>query len=263
MLGAIAGDMIGSAFRTKPVKTTSFPLFGRDSTFTADTVCTVALAHALLEGNELGGLCPDYAAALRLFGRRYPAVGYDSHFYNWLFRDSASPYRGLDNASAVRASPVGHALSTVDEVLDQAAKGAAVTHNHPEGVKGAQAVALAVFLARTGESKTVIRREIAALFDIDLDRTLNDVRETYIFDASCQGSVPESLIAFLESLDFEDAVRKAISLGGDSGSMAAITGAVAEAFYGEIPEKIRWRVRQSLPETLLDVVDAFSARYGR
>ncbi len=259
MFGAIVGDMIGSAFRTKPVKTMGFPLFGRDSTFSAGTVCTVAIAHALLERDDSG---PDYVAALRLFGRRYPAVGYDSHFYNWLFRDSAGPYRGLDNASAVRASPMGHAMDTVDDVLEQAAKGAAVTHNHPEGVKGAQAVALAVFLAGSGETKAAIRRELTALFEVDLDHTLHDLRQTHVFDNSCQGSVPESLIAFLESIDFEDAVRKAISLGGDSGSMAAITGGIAEAFYGEIPERIRWRVRQSLPETLLDVVDAFLDRYG-
>ncbi len=255
MLGAIAGDVIGSVYEARPIKTIVFPLFGRGSTFTADTVCTVAVAHALLEGSG-------YASALRLHGRRYPAVGYGGRFYNWLFRGSAGPYQGYDNGCAMRASPVGHAFDTVDEVLDEAAKSAAVTHDHPDGVKGAQAVALAVFLARSGEDKDAIRRDVAAFFDYDLDRKLDDIRETYAFDASCLGSVPESLIAFLESHDFEDAIRKAISLGGDANTMAAIAGAVAEAFYGEVPEKISWRVRQRLPDDLLAVVDGFSSRFG-
>ncbi len=255
MLGAIVGDVIGSVYEARPIKTTEFPLFDRGSTFTDDTVLTVAIAHAILEGT-------DYASALRLYGRRYPAAGYGGKFYNWIFRGSTGPYNSHGNGCAMRVSPVGHAFDTVDEVLDEAEKSAAVTHNHPEGVKGAQATALAVFLARTGESKDAIRRDVAALFDYDLDRKLDDIRETYTFDVSCQGSVPESIIAFLESNDFEDAVRKAISLGGDTDTMAAIAGGVAEAFYGEVPEKISWRVRQRLPEDLLGVVDAFADRYG-
>lgn len=261
MLGAIAGDVIGSAFRTKPIRAKRFPLFDRNSTFSTDTICTVAVAHSLVQGPELEETY--VASALRLFGRKYPAVGYDSPFYNWLFRDSAGPYQGRTNGSAVRACPIGYACGSIDAVLEAAAASAAVTHNHQEGVRGAQAVALAVFLARDGKSQDAIRREISTRFDYDLERTLDDIRETYIFDASCQGSVPEALIAFLESYDFEDAIRKAISLGGDSGSMAAISGSVAEAFYGEMPEKIHWRVRQGLPEDLLDVVDAFMDRFGR
>lgn len=255
MLGAIAGDVIGSVYEARPIKTTDFPLFERGSTFTDDTVLTVAIGHAILEGT-------DYASALRRFGRRYPAAGYGGMFYNWVFRDATGPYNSYGNGSAMRVSPVGHAFDTVDEVLDEAEKSAAVTHNHPEGIKGAQATALAVFLARTGEDKDAIRRDVAALFDYDLDRKLDDIRGTYGFDVSCQGSVPESLIAFLESNDFEDAVRKAISLGGDTDTMAAIAGGVAEAFYGEVPEKISWGVRQRLPEDLLEVVDEFSSRYG-
>ncbi len=255
MLGAIAGDMIGSVHETRPIKTTDFPLFERGSTFTDDTVLTVAIAHAILEDT-------DYASALRLYGRRYPAAGYRGRFYNWIFRESAGPYGGHGNGCAMRVSPVGHAFDSVDEVLDQAEKSAVVTHNHPDGVKGAQAAALSVFLARTGESKDAIRRDVAALFDYDLDRKLDDIRETYGFDVSCSGSVPESIIAFLESNDFEDAVRKAISLGGDADTMAAIAGGIAEAFYGEVPEKIRWRVLQRLPEDLLGVVEKFSDRCG-
>ena len=255
MLGAIAGDVIGSVYEARPIKTTDFPLFDRGSTFTDDTVLTVAVAHAILERG-------DYAAALRRWGRRYPAAGYGGAFYNWIFRGSAGPYDSWGNGSAMRVSPVGHAFDTVDEVLDEAEKSAAVTHNHPEGIKGAQATALAVFLARRGESKEAIRRDVAALFDYNLDRKLGDIRETYAFDVSCQGSVPESIIAFLESNDFEDAVRKAVSLGGDTDTMAAIAGAIAEGYYGEVPEKIRWGVRRRLPEDLLAVVDEFSSRYG-
>ena len=255
MLGAIAGDVIGSVYEGVPIKTTEFPLFDRRSTFTDDTVMTVAVAHAILEG-------ADYAAALRLFGRRYPAAGYGGTFYHWIFRDSAGPYNSWGNGSAMRVSPVGHAFDTVERVLDEARKSAEVTHNHAEGVKGAQATALAVFLARGGESKETIRREISERFSYDLDRTLEGIRESYTFDVSCQGSVPESIIAFLESRDFEDAVRKAISLGGDSDTMAAIAGGIAEGYYGEVPVKIRWGVRRRLAEDLLAVVDEFTDRFG-
>ncbi len=255
MLGAIAGDVIGSVYEARPIKTTDFPLFGGRSTFTDDTVLTVAVAHAILTGS-------DYASALRLFGRRYPAAGYGGAFYNWIFHDTAAPYDSWGNGSAMRVSPVGHAFDRVDDVLDQAKKSAEVTHSHPEGIKGAQAVALAVFLARTGEDKDAIRRDVAASFDYDLDRTLDGIRDAYAFDVTCQGSVPESILAFLESTSFEDAVRKAISLGGDSDTMAAIAGAIAEAYYGEVPEKIRWRVLQSLPDDLLAVVEEFTGRYG-
>ncbi len=255
MLGAITGDVIGSVFEARPIKTTDFPLFDRRSTFTDDTVLTVAVAHAVLEGS-------DYASALRRFGRRYPAAGYGGAFYNWIFHDSAGPYDSWGNGSAMRVSPVGHAFQTMDEVLAEAQKSAEVTHNHPEGIKGAQATALAVFLARSGEDKDAIRRDVSALFDYDLDRSLDGVRDGYAFDVSCQGSVPESILAFLESTSFEDAVRKAISLGGDSDTMAAIAGAIAEAYYGEVPERIAFRVRQRLPEDLLAVVDKFTSRYG-
>ncbi len=255
MLGAIAGDIIGSVYEGRPIKTTDFPLFQEHSVFTDDTVLTVAVAQAILEG-------ADYASSLKLFGRRYRSAGYGGSFFAWLFSADTAPYNSWGNGAAMRVSPIGFAYDSVDQVLDEASKTAEVTHNHPEGIKGAQATALAVFLARQGESKESIKREIAQRFSYDLDRSLNAIRPSYRFDISCQGSVPESIIAFLESEDFEDAVRKAISLGGDSDTMACIAGGIAQAFYGEVPATIVSSVREKLPEEFRKVVDDFAARYG-
>jgi ADP-ribosylglycohydrolase len=256
MLGAIAGDVIGSVYEHRCIKTTEFPLFGPHSTFTDDTVMTVGVAYAILEGI-------DYATSLRLFGRKYPNAGYGGTFIGWLFRDDAGPYNSWGNGSAMRVCPVGWAFGAAEQVLDEAKRSAEVSHNHPEGIKGAQATALAVFLARNGESKATIRGEIARRFGYDLNRTIDQIRPTYRFDVSCQGSVPEALIAFLESHDYESAVRKAVSLGGDSDTLACIAGAIAHAFYGHIPEEIVLNVRARLPQELLGVVDRFQRRYSR
>jgi ADP-ribosylglycohydrolase len=255
MLGAIAGDIIGSAYEGRPVKTKDFVLFGLRSTFTDDTVLTVACAHAILENKN-------YGTSFKKFGRRYPHAGYGDTFFSWLFSDDLSPYNSWGNGSAMRVSPVGFACNSVESVLEEAGRSASVTHNHPEGIKGAQATALAVYLARTGTDKEQIKSEIAGRFDYDLDRTLDTIRPRYYFDVSCQGSVPESIIAFLESTDYEDAVRNAVSLGGDSDTMACIAGAVAQAFYGEISPEIIGNVRKRLPSELLDIVDRFNATYN-
>ncbi len=254
MLGAIAGDIIGSVYEAAPIKRTDFPLFSHRSHFTDDTVMSVAVASAILNN-------ADYAASLRLFGRRYPDAGYGGRFFSWLFDDSAGPYQSWGNGAAMRVSPVGFAFDTEEAVLREAHSSAAVSHNHAEGIKGAQATALAIFLARMGESKDSIRHRISTLFGYDLDRALHAIRPTYRFDVSCQGSVPEAIIAFLESEDFEDAVRKAVSLGGDSDTQACIAGAIAQAFYRCIPEHIVVHVRASLPETLLSVVDDFNTAF--
>ena len=254
MLGAIAGDVIGSVYEHRRIKTTEFPLFGRNSTFTDDTVMTVGVAYAILEGI-------DYAVSFRLFGRRYPNAGYGGAFFGWLFEDGAKPYNSWGNGSAMRVCPVGWAFGTTERVLDEAKRSAEVSHNHPEGIKGAQATALAVFLARNGESKATIRGEIARRFGYDLSRTIDQIRPSYRFDVSCQGSVPEALIAFLESQDYESAVRKAVSLGGDSDTLACIAGGIAQAFYGQIPEEIVRSVRARLPGELLEVVDRFREMY--
>jgi ADP-ribosylglycohydrolase len=256
MLGAIAGDVIGSVYERRQIKTTEFPLFGPHATFTDDTVMTVAVAYAILEGI-------DYATSLRLFGRRYPDAGYGGSFFGWLFRDDAQPYNSWGNGSAMRVSPVGWAFGTAEQVLDEAKRSAEVSHNHPEGIKGAQATALAVFLARSGESKATIRGEITRRFGYDLNRTIDQIRPAYRFDVSCQGSVPEALIAFLESEDYESAVRKAVSLGGDSDTLACIAGGIAHAFHGNIPEEIIQSVRARLPQDLLEIVDRFQEMYSR
>jgi len=255
MLGAIAGDVIGSAYEANAVKTTDFDLFPPGARFTDDTVLTVATAEALL-GNG------DYAVAYRRFGRAFPHAGYGGSFYRWLFRDRAGAYGSWGNGAAMRVSPVGFALDSVDAVLAEAARSAAVTHDHPEGIKGAQATALAVFLARSDADKEIIKAEIAGRFGYDLMRCLNAIRPGYRFDVSCHGSVPESLIAFLESADYESAVRNAISLGGDADTMACIAGGIAHAFYGSVPETIAGEVRTRLPDGLLDVLDRFEHRYG-
>ena len=254
MIGAIAGDMIGSVYEACPIKTSEFPLFRHDSTFTDDTVLTLAIAYSILRNLP-------HAEALRSFGRAYQRAGYGAGFVRWLLAEDAGPYNSWGNGSAMRVSPVGFAFDSEQEVLRQAENSAKVTHNHPEGVKGAQATALAVFLARTGETKDTIKEQTARRFEYDLDRTLEEIRPYYTFDVSCQGTVPEAVIAFLESTDFEDAVRKAVSLGGDSDTLACITGAIAQAYYKHIPAEIITQVRRRLPEELLNIVDEFQATY--
>ncbi|MGA3207990.1 MAG: ADP-ribosylglycohydrolase family protein [Syntrophales bacterium] len=255
MLGAIAGDVIGSVYEAYPIMYTDFPLFGRHSHFTDDTVLTVAAAYSILEK-------VDYATAFKTFGRRYPGAGYGSSFYEWIFSPDGRPYNSWGNGSAMRVSPVGFAFDSIEAVLEEAERSASVTHNHTEGIKGAQATALAIFFARKGGNKDFIKSEIEKRFAYNLNRTLDDIKPEYRFDVSCQGSVPESIIAFLESKDFEDAVRKAVSLGGDSDTMACIAGGIAHAFYREIPENIVATVRGRLPDEFLKIIDRFVDFYG-
>jgi len=255
MFGAIVGDVVGSVYEWDRIKTVEFPLFGPGSEFTDDTVLTAATAHSILRG-------VGYARSYREFGRRYPGRGYGGGFVHWLARDDAGPYNSWGNGSAMRVSPVGFAFNSADKVLSEAKRSAEVTHNHPEGIKGAQATALAVYLARTGHSKKEIRDAIAERFGYDLDRRLDDIRPGYRFDESCQGTVPEAIIAFLESTDFEDAVRKAVSLGGDSDTLACITGGIAQAFYKHIPAEIVAETQDRLPAELLAVVLEFNSRYN-
>jgi ADP-ribosylglycohydrolase len=254
MIGAIAGDIIGSVYEHRPIKTRDFPLFAPGCTFTDDTVLTVAVADAILSGGS-------YRDAIRQLGRRYPDAGYGGSFRRWLFAANPHPYNSWGNGAAMRVSPVGFAFASEVEVLRQAQLTAEVTHNHPEGIKGAQATALAVFLARTGHGKEAIRGRIAERFDYDLRRTVAAIRPGYGFDISCQGSVPEALIAFLDGESYEEAVRNAVSLGGDSDTLACIAGGVAEAFYGGVPDDIRTRAEALLPPDLLGITREFCARF--
>lgn len=254
MLGAIAGDIIGSVYEASPIKTKTFPLFQHASRFTDDTVLTVAIADAIMAGRP-------YADAVREFGRRYPDAGYGGTFRRWLHIDNAGPYGSWGNGSAMRVSPVGFAFGSEDEVLEQARLSAAITHNHPEGIRGAQATALAVFLARTGHGKPAIRDRLVHGFGYNLARSVDEIRPDYGFDVSCQGSVPEAIIAFLDSDSVEDAIRNAVSLGGDSDTMACIAGGIAEAFHGGVPEHIREPAEALLPEDLAQVTRSFRRRF--
>ena len=255
MIGAIAGDIIGSVYEGHPVKTKDFPLFDRGCRFTDDTVLTVAVAQAILEGRP-------YQETIRERGRKYPRAGYGGTFIGWLFSDNPHPYNSWGNGSAMRVSPVGFAFEIEPDVLDQAEKSAEMTHNHPEGIKGAQAAALAVFMARKGRDKEDIRVAVTGQFGYDLKRTVDSIRPAYHFDVSCQGTVPEAIIAFLDSDSYEDALRNAISLGGDSDTLACITGGIAEAFYGGIPAEIEAFALSKLPADLKEIVRAFRKRYS-
>lgn len=254
MLGAIAGDVIGSPYEHRPIKTKDFPLFQDASRFTDDSVLTVAIAQAILEGRG-------YAQAVRELGRRYPQAGYGGWFRQWLASDEAGPYHSWGNGSAMRVSPVGWAFDEVERVMKQAERSAAITHDHPEGIKGAQATALAVFGARTGWERPRLRREIESRFGYDLSESLDDLRPDYQFDVSCQGTVPPAIRCYLEAADFEDAVRNAVSLGGDSDTLACIAGAIAEAGFGGVPAEIRSEVERRLPAELRQVVEAFGEAY--
>jgi ADP-ribosylglycohydrolase len=250
MLGAIAGDVIGSVHEHSRIKSTEFTLFDPSCSFTDDTVLSVATAYAILSGTP-------YEVAYRQFGRQHPHAGYGGSFYAWLMAEDAPPYQSWGNGSAMRVAPVGLAFADIDQVLSEAERSAAVTHDHLEGIKGAQATAVAVFLARSGASKDDIRRDLGDRFGYDLNRTVTQIRPDYRWDVSCQGSVPEAIVAFLDSADFEDAVRLAVSLGGDADTQAAIAGGIAEAFYGHIPDGIVESVRERLPAQFIEVIDAF------
>jgi ADP-ribosylglycohydrolase len=255
MIGAIAGDIIGSVYEFGRTKSKDFPLFGPESEFTDDTVLTVAVAKAILTDG-------DYCKAVLDFGRRYPDASYGGHFAEWLRSPDPKPYNSWGNGSAMRVSPVGFAFDSIDDVLRESARTAEFTHNHPEGIKGAQATALAAFLARTARDMDVIRKEIATRFGYDLARTVDEIRPAYGFDESCQRTVPEAIIAFLDSTSYEDAVRNAVSLGGDSDTLACITGGIAEAFYGPVAPSIRQKVQEILTPELWGITIEFCGKHG-
>jgi ADP-ribosylglycohydrolase len=254
MLGAIAGDVIGSVHEFIATKTTDFELFVEGTCFTDDTVLAVAVADCLLNGG-------DYVDAFHEYFAAYPDAGYGAHFYDWANRRNRQSYGSFGNGSAMRVPAVAYAFESLQDVLDEAARSAAVTHDHPEGIKGAQATAAAVFMARNGETKRAIKARVERMFGYDLSRRVDDLRPTYSFDVTCQGTVPPALIAFLESTSYEDAVRKAISLGGDADTLACITGGVAEAHYGGVPPEIAARTLSLLDDRLRQVVERFSERY--
>jgi len=255
IFGAVAGDVLGSVYEWNNVRRTDFNLFDEECDYTDDTVLTIAVADCILHGK-------DFATTIWEYGRKYPGRGYGSNFSNWLYSDEKKPYGSFGNGSAMRVSPVGFAYHDPETVMDEARKSAEVTHNHPEGIKGAQAVASAILLARQGKSKKEIKDFVSSTFDYSLSFTLDEIRPTYRFDETCQGSVPQAIVAFLESTDFENAIRLAISIGGDSDTIACITGGIAAAFYKNIHEEIIDFVSKRLPADFLNIIDEFEEKYG-
>jgi ADP-ribosylglycohydrolase len=255
MLGAIIGDIVGSEYEFSNIKTTDFPFFSRFSFFTDDTVMTIAVAEALMEGDgDEAATERAVIASMKKWGRLYPNAGYGTRFGGWLYFDDTSPYNSFGNGSAMRVSPVAWFFDNLPDVERFAEVTARVTHNHPEGIKGARSVAGAIFLARTGAGKPEIKKYAEENYGYDLDRTLDEIRPAYRFDESCQRTVPEAIIAFLESENFEDAVRKAISIGGDSDTIAAITGSIAEGAYG-VPPEIAGFFTEKLDDRLKSVLE--------
>jgi ADP-ribosylglycohydrolase len=255
MLGAIAGDIIGSLYENLRTKRKDCRLFSPLSIYTDDTVLTVAVADALLNGK-------DYGRTIKTYARRHPLRGYGPKFLLWMLSSSSRPYNSLGNGSAMRVSPVAYAFKTEKDVLEHAKRSAECTHDHPEGIKGAQATALAIFMARNKASKAEIRTAISSRYGYDLSRTIDDIRPTYRINLTCPGSVPEAIIAFLDSDNFEDAIRNAVSLGGDADTQAAIAGAIAESFYGEIPVEILNEIAKRLNRDFKRTILEFYRRFG-
>jgi ADP-ribosylglycohydrolase len=252
MLGAITGDIIGSVYEHNPIKSTNFQLFGPRSLFTDDSVCSVAIAEALLGDG-------DFAAALRRYVRKYPRRGYGGMFLQWALSDDLPAYGSWGNGSAMRVGAVAYLARDERQVLDLAARQSAVTHSHADAVAGAQATALAMWLGRQGADKSVIRRTIGDRFEYDLSPRVEDIRDDYTFDVSARGTVPPAIICALEAETYEDAVRLAVSLGGDADTLACIAGGIAETIYG-LPLEIEFEARQRLDESIRGFPEETNAR---
>lgn len=254
MIGAIIGDIVGSRYEVKNPKIKAFPFFTNSSCYTDDTVMTIAVGKALMQWNRNGSL-QDFKEILidtmHELGNKHPFCGFGGRFTEWIYNKERTPYNSYGNGSAMRVSPCGFFAKTLGEAEDLAKASAEITHNHPEGIKGAQAVASAVFMAKSGEAKTAIKNYIESKY-YRIDFTLNNIRKTYTVDVSCQGSVPQALEAFFESVSFEDAIRNAVSIGGDTDTIASICGGIAEAYYG-IDDKIKEKAFSYLDEDLFDI----------
>ena len=264
MYGAILGDIVGSPyeFDCNNHKAKDFPLFSRRSEFTDDTVMTLAVAKALTDtrGQDDAAVKAALIREMRRLGRAYPDRGYGARFGSWLYADDPKPYHSFGNGSAMRVSPAAWLAEDMAEVLHLARLTAEVTHDHPEGIKGAQAAAAAIFLARTGRSKAEIKAHAEREFGYDLSRTCDEIRPAYRHVESCQETVPHAITAFLESTDFEDALRTAVSLGGDSDTLAAITGSIAEGFYG-VPEGLKQECRRRLTPELAEILQQWESMF--
>lgn len=255
MIGAIAGDIIGSVYESGRIKPEfNFPLFVEESDFTDDTVLTAALADGILYKR-------DFMLTMRGYYALYPERPYGGTFRRWAMGKIRKPYNSWGNGSAMRVSPVGWAFNDIETVLSKAKESSEITHNHPEGIKGAQATALAIFLSKTGAEKKEIKSQIEKRFGYNLNLDLQDLRKNYKFDVSCQGTVPQAIYTFLISENFEDSIRKAIYIGGDSDTLACINGSIAEAYYQGVPEEIKKMVFKKLDALLIKVVEEFSEKF--
>lgn len=263
MLGAIFGDIVGSVYEFRNTKDYNFPLLKDYSRPTDDSYMTLAVCKALMEadGKSPEEIREHLIDVMHDIGNRYPRAGYGGMFATWLFNRMREPYNSYGNGSGMRVSAVGWLYPTLKETLDMAELTASVTHNHPEGIKGAQAIAACIFLARSGEDKDSIRDYVEKTFDYDLHRTLDEIRPHYDFYEICQKSVPEAIIAFLEGSCYEDVIRKAVSLGGDSDTIACMAGGIAEAYY-EMPDVFKKEVRSRLDGGMNDIIDQFEAVIG-
>ena len=257
MYGAFLGDMIGAPYEfDRGNKTKEFPLFSSESHFTDDSVMLIAVAQALLDtlGQDDAAVRKALTDSMQRWGRKYPNAGYGARFIHWLHDDDPQPYNSYGNGSAMRVSSAGWLFDTLEETRHAARLTADVTHNHPEGIKGAEATASAIFLARNGSSKEEIKAYIIQEFGYDLSRTCDEIRPAYYHVESCQKTVPEAITAFLEGKDFEDVIRTAVSLGGDCDTLTCIAGSIAEAYYG-VPAEMVDECRKRLPEDMLKVID--------
>jgi len=256
MLGSIIGDFVGSCYEFSAPKHIDFELLPERAEITDDSILTIATAEVLLGHG-------DYAEMYRQFGQLYPDPmgGYGARFSEWVWDHDRGPYNSWGNGSAMRVGPVGLAMNTEDDVLLEARRSAEVTHDHPEGIKGAQATALAVYMARVGRSKDEIRMAMSERFNYDMQLSIETIRPSYRFNESCQQTVPEAIVAFLDSTDYEHAIRLAISLGGDADTIACITGGVAEAFYKRMPEHLVQYVVDRIPSGLFSTVKEFRSKF--
>lgn len=263
MVGAILGDIIGSPYEfDRGDKSKDFPLFSKESTFTDDTVMTLVVAQTFLEAQPDASddwILQDLAKRMRKIGKMYPNSGYGLRFQNWLYDDEAPAYNSLGNGSAMRVSAVAWLYDDMDSVRHAAKLSAEVTHNHPEGIKGAEATAAIIFMARTGSSKAEIKEYVEREFGYELNRTCDEIRPSYHHVETCMETVPEAITAFLEGEDFEDVIRTAVSLGGDCDTLTAIAGSMAEGFYG-VPDELREECYKRLPEHLLNILKDFENR---
>ena len=260
MLGAIIGDIVGSRFEWDNIKTKEFELFTNKSFVTDDSIMTLAVAKAiLLSQKDLSQLNHLTVQSMQEVGRPYPNCGYGGMFQQWMYSDNPKPYHSFGNGAAMRVSPCGFAADSLEEAIKLSQAVTEVTHNHPEGLKGAEATVVAIFLARTGHSIADIKQHISQNY-YSMDFSLDSIRDTYQFNETCQETVPQAIMAFLESTSFEDAIRNAISIGGDSDTLAAITGGIAQAFYG-IPGEIRQTALSYLDAPLLKIFQDFEAIY--